>query len=418
MRAKVQYERKQFERWYSLIRKMSARLRRVAGVGVLGSLLLLAACGGEETATPAATSESTAAETIEVEASSTATHTAAPPTETVEPTVEPTATAEEVATETPAAQTPEPTAAAETPAAESTTPSAESDPLAEIDSRGATMMLVPGAAFLVGWERQELLEECESFREGCAPPLFTAAGPIHQVQLDAFYIDANEVTNEEFAAFLTEIGTHTGVCFGQDCIGLDRSAIQQQGENAFAVADTTMSTHPVTGVTWFGAAAFCQWRGARLPTSAEWEMAAAWDPESGEKTRYPWGNEFDPAAANFCDAGCDAHDFADEEHDDGFARTAPVGSFPAGQSHVGAFDMAGNVWEWVLDWFDEEYYDLLIEEGVFPVVDPVGPESSDRRVVRGGSWFDTGNFTSSVFRAGVDPTLSDDTLGFRCAADG
>jgi formylglycine-generating enzyme required for sulfatase activity len=71
-----------------------------------------------------------------------------------------------------------------------------------------------------------------------------------------------------------------------------------------------------------------------------------------------------------------------------------------------------------LDWFDEAFYDLLIEEGVFPVVNPGGPETSDRRVVRGGSWFDTGNFTSSVFRAGVDPTLSDDTLGFRCAADG
>jgi formylglycine-generating enzyme required for sulfatase activity len=323
-------------------------------------------------------------------------------------------------TETPAAQTPEPTAAdeeaTEMPAAQ--TPAGSTTPSAEIDSRGATMALVPGGTFLVGWERLELLGECETFREGCTPPLFDAAGPVHQVQLDAFYIDVNEVTNESFATFLTEIGSHTGVCFGQDCIGLDRSAIQQQGENAFAVADAAMDTHPVTGVTWFGAAAFCQWRGARLPTSAEWEMAAAWDPATGEKTRYPWGNEFDPAATNFCDVNCDAHGFADDESDDGFARTAPVGSFPSGESAIGAMDMSGNVWEWVLDWFDEAFYDLLIEEGVFPVVNPGGPETSDRRVVRGGSWFDTGNFTSSVFRAGVDPTLSDDTLGFRCAADG
>ncbi len=414
MRVEVENETKHFEQWSSLIRRRSLPLRLAAGIGLLGGILLLAACGGDDAPTPPAATEAIA-ETVEIEASPTVapTNTVAPPTETTEPTSEPTVTTAEAATETPPAEGEE---ATETPAP--ATESAGVDQPAEIDSRGSTMTLVPGGTFLLGWERQELLEECETFREGCTPPIFNAAGPIHQVQLDAFYIDVYEVTNEAYATFLTEIGANTGVCFGQDCIGLDRSAIQQQGENAFVVADGAMSTHPVTGVTWFGAAAYCQWRGARLPTNAEWEMAAAWDPDSGEKSRYPWGNEFDPTAANFCDVNCDAHSFADPESDDGFARTAPVGSFPAGESKLGAMDMAGNVWEWVLDWFDEDYYDLLIEEGVFPVVNPGGPETSDRRVVRGGSWFDTGNFTSSVFRAGVDPTLSDDTLGFRCAADG
>lgn len=190
---------------------------------------------------------------------------------------------------------------------------------------------------------------------------------------------------------------------------LEQSRIRLE-DNQYVLSVETFADHPVYAVTWYGAAAFCQAQGGRLPTEAEWEYAASFNPASGEKQKYPWGNSFDPTAANFCDQEC-GFSHADTAHNDGFARTSPVGSFENGRSPQGAYDLGGNVWEWVGDFYNATYYTRSAE------TNPQGPDTGSQHVVRGGSWFDSGNFLNAVFRTGIPPLEPDDTVGFRCAYD-
>jgi formylglycine-generating enzyme required for sulfatase activity len=111
---------------------------------------------------------------------------------------------------------------------------------------------------------------------------------------------------------------------------------------------------------------------------------------------------------NFCDASC-RRPQADGAYHDGYAQTAPVGSYEGGRSPVGAYDMGGNVWEWVADWFDARYYSHSPERN------PAGPATGLGRVLRGGSWLDTGNFTTTLFRTALEPQQSNSSIGFRCA---
>ncbi len=278
-----------------------------------------------------------------------------------------------------------------------------------IDIGGAKMVYVPGGTFSMGYEAEPLLNECAQFREGCLEAWFEASAPQHEVTLDPFYIDAFEVTSNAYLEFLNTVGTHEGFCFNQDCLDLDftRSRLE---DGEYTVTES-FGLNPVLGVSWFGAAAYCQWRGARLPTEAEWEMAATWDPDTEVKTLYPWGDEFDGQVVSFCDASCQEPQ-ANPDFDDGHVIEAPTGIFPAGRSPVGAYEMGGNVWEWVADWFSPTYYQESESEN------PRGPSSGEERVVRGGSWFDTGNFTSGVLRFAADPAGFSNTIGFRCALDG
>lgn len=271
------------------------------------------------------------------------------------------------------------------------------------------MVLIPEGAFVMGAESEALVAACEQLRNGCQASWFESANPIHEVWLDAYYIDAFEVTNDQFVEFLIEIGSHEKACSEEDCWVAADSRIFRSGLGVYEIRRAE-ATYPVTGVTWYGAAAFCNWRDARLPTEAEWEKAASWDVNASKKYYYPWGNRFDGMLTNHCDTNCrEAQSNAD--FDDGYAQEAIVGSYEDGRSPMGAYDMSGNVWEWVGDWYDAGYYDES------PADNPGGPAEGTNRVVRGGSWFDSGNFTASVVRFPAPPDESSNTIGFRCVLD-
>ena len=155
--------------------------------------------------------------------------------------------------------------------------------------------------------------------------------------------------------------------------------------------------HPVVDVSWFDAKKYCEWVGKRLPSEAEWE-AAARAPSFGP---YPWAGRFDPARVNGMGA------------EDGYAKTAPVGSFPVGATASGILDMAGNAAEWTADFYESTTYQKSPEKN------PTGPEvSTGSKVVRGGSWADVDYRLRSTARLGVEPNVSSDGIGFRCAKDG
>ncbi len=199
--------------------------------------------------------------------------------------------------------------------------------------------------------------------------------PIHTVTLDAFWIDQTEVTNAMYA-----LCVQAGACNAP----VDTT---YYGDGAYA-------NHPVVYVDWYQASNYCAWVGGRLPTEAEWEKAARGGLEG---KRYPWGDELPT-----CQAG--ARNGAQYRGCDGL--TVAVGTFqPNG---YGLYDMAGNVWEWVSDWYDPDYYRNS------PASNPTGPISGGGRVLRGGSWFDYVKDIRSAVRHGAIPDYSNDFAGFRC----
>ena len=302
-------------------------------------------------------------------------------------------------TDTPAAVVMSATQTAEAPTA---TPTHTSTPTPTLTSTpepsptpdfGAPMVLIPAGEFQMGGGADDSLAECQKlYTSGdCEPTWFERQEPEHSVYLDDFYIDLYEVTNAQYAECMA-VG---------DCDPPTEPGSRTR-DNYFL--NPTYADYPVIYVTWPMAQAYCEWRGARLPTEAEWEKAA----RGADGRLYPWGNEFDGDLANFCDQNCD-YDWVNDAYDDGYADTASVGSYPEGAGPYGLFDMAGNVWEWVADWISEDYY------ADSPLKNPFGPESGEYRVLRGGAWSGIGSYLRGDFRSWEDPTDDDDNIGFRCA---
>jgi|GEM_PF-1466655 len=302
------------------------------------------------------------------------------PEGTAAPVKQPTDSAPTTAAE-PAEPITRPTSAPPTPeVVESEEPTSPAPSQGPFVLGGVEMVAVPGGTFPMGVDGRG------------------DNSPIHEVSLSPFYIDRTEITNAQWQTCVDE-----GAC--------DPPGLSTAYDGTPYYGNPVYDNYPVIYVSWEQARDYCAWRGARLPSEAEWEMAARWDPVRGRATLYPWGDEWEPTRANYCDADCALRDFADRNNKDGFAQTAPVGSFPDGASPYGVLDMAGNVAEWVNDFYSATYYSIS------PTENPPGPEAGILHVVRGGAWGVGQDGLLSVLRSRFEPGAQGPGIGVRCAAN-
>lgn len=211
--------------------------------------------------------------------------------------------------------------------------------------------------------------------------------PRHNITLSNFALDIHPITNEQFVLFLQSMGGEKDRN-NNDIIRLKDSRIKKSAGKF--VIESGYSKHPVVGVTWYGAAAYAKWVGKRLPTEAEWEVAA----KGGSEDLYPFGNNIDHTKANF---------FSSD--------TTAVMSYPPNK--YGLYDIAGNVYEWCEDWYAYNYYDTSQQEPD----NPRGPKQGVYRVLRGGCWKSLKEDLRCSHRHRNNPGAVNGTYGFRCAAD-
>lgn len=250
------------------------------------------------------------------------------------------------------------------------------------------MVLIPGGEFWMGAPDEASDSQFDE-------------RPLHRVTLPDFYMDVYEVSVAQYAAYLNILGEHApDACLGVTCLFTHsdnpESHMMWDGESHYW-PEPGFENYPINYVSWNGAASYCTWVDARLPTEAEWEYAArGWD-----NRLYPWGNEPpDESRANFGQTD--------------FAALKPVDAYPQGASFFGMYAMAGGVWEWVADVYDMSYY------AVSPTDNPPGPKPAYRspRTLRGGSWLSPALDLRAFNRRGAAPfTFSDfgSAAGFRCA---
>ena len=222
---------------------------------------------------------------------------------------------------------------------------------------GMTMLYVPGATFTMG-----------SADISNATP--------HQVTLSPYWIDQTDVTNAEYAKCVA-----AGGC--------TEPSNKRSATRSSYYGNSQFDNYPVIYVNWNQAKSYCEWAGAKLPSEAQWELAA----RGMEGRTYPWaGNTIDKSYANF---------------NQNVGDTTAVCSYPQGVSPYGACDMAGNVWQWTADWYGNY--------GTSPVSNPNGPADGTYRVLRGGSWLSLNSYVRSALRFDIDPSLTNVSSGFRCA---
>jgi len=234
-------------------------------------------------------------------------------------------------------------------------------PDATVISDGVTMLLIPAGEFTMGSNNGDSDEE-----------------PIHRVYLSDYYIDKYEVTN----------ATYKRCVDAGECIPPKQS---DSNTRSAYYGNSEFDDYPAIYVDWNMANTYCSWHDTRLPSEAEWEKAA----RGANGRTYPWGENIDCDKANY-QSSC-------------VGDTTKVGSYLDGVSRYGIYDMAGNVWEWVNDWYGEKYYQSS------PFSNPLGADSGQYRVLRGGSWLDGNNNARSAKRHKTVPEDIYFSLGFRCA---
>jgi formylglycine-generating enzyme required for sulfatase activity/serine/threonine protein kinase len=260
------------------------------------------------------------------------------------------------------------------------------------------MVLIPAGQFFMGSELKD------------AP---ANQKPSHNVSLGAFCIDLYEVTAKQYRE-CSDVGKCRRATPEVEWPNIT-AADKKTYSTLCTLADPEKADHPANCLNWDMANTYCKNNDKRLPTEAEWEYAT----RGPDGRVYPWGDEAPTAQhLNACGSECLAWAKQNKvsqqfpgalyEADDGYATTAPVGKFPAGRSRFGPFDVVGNVWEWVADWQgDYQAGDLK---------NPTGPESGEKRVIRGGAW--NGSFPEwlhPAFRYAQDPKSQSHGVGFRCA---
>ncbi|MEO6307258.1 MAG: formylglycine-generating enzyme family protein [Nitrospiraceae bacterium] len=225
-----------------------------------------------------------------------------------------------------------------------------------------TMVEIPEGPFTMGFDGTQSLED---------------ERPKHQVRLPTFFMDLHEVTTMQYASFLAATNRDAPWQWN----GVDLSQHRDR---------------PVIGVDWSDAVAYCVWKGKRLPTEAEWEKSA----RGTDAMLYPWGNQA-PSK--------DLANFASGARFSYSQVLMPVQSYEQGKSPYGLYHMAGNVWEWVQDWYGVNYYEVSME------YNPQGPEQGQFKVLRGGSWSDLPKYLLTYGRFKLSPETRNSHTGFRCA---
>ena len=257
---------------------------------------------------------------------------------------------------------------------------------------GAVLVFVPEGAFVMGENRYE-----------------------RTIFLDPFWFYQVPVTNSQFAEFVSQTGYQTTAeiqGFSLAFVGINYQKVTGASWSMPSGIGSDISgldDHPVGHMSWEDARSYCEWAGGQLPTDAEWVKAG----RGTDGRIYPWGN--DPVTgdkANFCDINCPDPQhpgFEDASHDDGYAFTSPVGNYPAGASPYGALDMAGNILEWIADWYDPIYYINA------PDQNPTGPQSGSARVQRGG-YYGSPDYDLALSRepSAQAPDYPVYYYGFRC----
>lgn len=236
------------------------------------------------------------------------------------------------------------------------------------ETDGMEMVYVPAGKFIMGSENG-----------------YDDQKPVRQVYLDSYWIDKYEVSNAQYALCVA-----SGAC-------TKPSLTKSQTRNNY-YGNPDYDNYPVIQIDWHQSQAYCQWVGGDLPTEAQWEKAA----RGTDGRTYPWGNESPTCQLTNFNKGL----YGNQSYCIG--DTSPVTDYEAGASPYGALNMAGNVREWVNDWYGSNYYSTS------PTRNPSGPSSGEYRVLRGGSWSNHGWYIRAASRYSLYPTNTLNNSGFRC----
>jgi formylglycine-generating enzyme required for sulfatase activity len=249
------------------------------------------------------------------------------------------------------------------------------------DTKGISQVYVPAGCFDMGSPNSD-------------KEAFVDESPEHKVCLSqGFWIDQYEVSNHDFQEFVEAGGYQDSQYWSTVGWQWLKDSGRKRPTEPTAFGNFGEANQPRIGITWYEAEAYAAWRGGRLPTEAEWEYAAC----GSDGRRYPWGNTLRTGMANVDKAR-------------GWI-IAPVGSFESDRSWVGAFDMGGNVREWVQDWYSEKYYLERI------INDPLGADSGEAKVRKGGNYAEGSLLARCAFRGNEEPDKVRSNTGFRIVTD-